>query len=234
MRVFLRILRYAYRKFGFSVISPEKYRIVLNPGPLDLLDQFRIECNSVLHIGGHFAEEAEMYSREDISKVVFIEGDPETFATMMNRLANFPGQDGICALLSDSDGPTNFYVASNEGASSSILKPGRHLKRKPQIAFEEVRQLQSCTLDSLSLGKFDLIVIDVQGAESRVIAGGLETISKAKALWVEVNVGSMYEGDSSSSEIVNVLREHFVPVYMNMGVHYWGDAFFVNKNQIVY
>jgi FkbM family methyltransferase len=202
----------------------------MNPGPLDHLDKYRIECDSVLHIGGHFAEEAEIYSQQNISKVVFIEGDPEIFARMMKRLTNFPGQDGICALLSDSEGPVDFYFASNEGASSSILKPGRHLTHKPKITFEEVRQLQSCTLDSLDLGKFDLIVIDVQGAETRVIAGGLETISKAKALWVEVNVGSMYEGDFNSSEVVNVLREHFVPVYMNMGVQYWGDALFVNKS----
>ncbi len=230
----LETLKSVFRNFGVSILPSEKYRILLNPGPLDLLNRFRIECNSVLHIGGHFAEEAEIYSQENISNVVFIEGDPEIFTTMMKRLTNFPGQHGMCALLSDSEGLVDFHLASNEGASSSILKPGRHLTHKPKITFEEVRQLKSCTLDSLSLGKFDLIVIDVQGAETKVIAGGLETISKANALWVEVNVGSMYEGDSNSSEVVNILREHFVPVYMNMGVHYWGDALFVNKNQIVH
>lgn len=230
MKVIFEILHKVFSKFGILLLSSERYRILSNPGPLDLVDKFRIDCNSVLHIGGHFAEEAEVYSHKKLQKVVFIEGDPEIFATMMSRLLNFPGQIGICALLSDSEGLVDFHFASNEGASSSILKPGRHLTHKPKITFNEARQLKTRTLDSLGLGKFDLIVIDVQGAEAKVIAGGLETISKAKALWVEVNVGRMYEGDSNSSEIVNILREHFVPVWMNMGVHYWGDALFVNKS----
>lgn len=234
IRLHQTILQNVIRKLGVSILTSEKYRILLNPSPLDLLHKYRIECNSVLHIGGHFAEEAQLYSQSGISKVLFIEGDPKVFESMMKQIERFPGQDGICALLSDSDGLTDFYCASNEGASSSILKPNRHLKHKPQITFEEVSQLKSRTLDSLGLENFDLIVIDVQGAEGMVIAGGIETISKAKALWIEVNVGSMYEGDSNSSEVVYALREYFVPVYMNMGVHYWGDALFINKKQAGY
>ena len=201
----------------------------MNPGPLDWLGKFDIQCKSVLHIGGHYAEEAEIYFEAGVNKAVFIEGDPSVYQILIERIASYQNFEGICALLSNVEGISKFNIASNDGASSSILEPDNVLIKKPNITFSDSINLPTKTLDSLSLGKFDLIVIDVQGAESLVIEGGIETIKQAKALWVEVNAGSMYLGDANSSQIVADLSKYFVPVFMNMGANLWGDALFISK-----
>ena len=221
-------------KFGIRILKNEYYNYLICPNMMDLLEKYQIECHSVLHIGGHLAEEASLYDRNGITEATFIEGDPAIFPEMQVVLASYPRYSGISALLSSTEGVSEFYVASNQGASSSILAPGRHLTERPDIQFDEVKMVETVTLDSLSLGVYDLVVIDVQGAEQKVIDGGIETISKAKAIWVEVNAGSMYEGDANSSDIVASLADFFVPCYINMSENLWGDALFIRKSLIRY
>ena len=62
-----------------------------------------------------------------------------------------------------------------------------------------------------------------------VLRGGMNTVKQAKAIWIEVNSGNMYRGDSSVNEIIEVLSKDFSPLYINMNENKWGDAFFVNK-----
>jgi FkbM family methyltransferase len=95
---------------------------------------------------------------------------------MMERLKLYPNFTGINACLSKDFGTVDFYQASNNGASSSILKPHRHLNHYPEVAFKKPIKLESVPLDSLNLGRFDLIVMDVQGAEHLVIEGGGKAI----------------------------------------------------------
>ena len=91
---------------------------------------------------------------------------------MMERLKQYPDFAGINACLSKDNGTIDFFRASNNGNSSSILKPQRHLDHYPEVAFKQTIKIKTLPLDSLNLGKFDLIVMDVQGAEHLVIEGG--------------------------------------------------------------
>jgi FkbM family methyltransferase len=220
------------RKRGIIVIKESFYNYLVSPSVVELLDRYKIACHSVLHIGGHLAEEASLYKKKGIQKVTFIEGDPETFGEMLSVLEHYPGYLGIGAMLSNENSISEFFVASNNGASSSILEPKRHLIQRPDIEFNTIKKVETVTLDSLNLGVFDLLVLDVQGAELKVIQGGMETIRRAKAIWIEVNAGSMYKGDANSSEVISILEEYFVPLYMNMGEDKWGDALLISKSLI--
>lgn len=199
---------------------------------MDLLRKYKVNCESILHIGGHFAEEAALYYENGIKHAVFVEGDANLFPYLESIVKVYPNYSCTLAMLSNQDGYSEFYVASNEGASSSILKPNRHTIERPDITFGDSRLVRTTTLDSLGLDNFDLLVIDVQGAELLVIEGGLRTITNAKAIWIEVNAGFMYEGSADSSQIVLALAEIFVPVYMNMNENKWGDALFIRKDLI--
>ena len=216
-------------RFGVYLLRTKNYSKIVNPGPLHLLEKYGMEPRSVLHIGGHYAEEANEYKSAGIDKATFIEGDPKVFATMMQNLLKFPEYRGSCHLLSDHIGKEDFYVASNNGASSSLLAPDQHLLLEPQIHFDSPIQLPVVTLDSLDVGQFDLIVLDVQGAEKLVINGGKKTFNNALALWVEVSAGALYLGNTQPSDLINLLSPEFTPVYLNMGDKFWGDMLFVKK-----
>jgi FkbM family methyltransferase len=217
---------------GVAVISKAHLDLLeksSNPKVTDLLERFSVQVLSVLHIGGHYAEEAEEYMHAGITKATFIEGDPEIYALMMKKLEKYENYSGKCALLSDKTEVTKLYIASNDGASSSILQPGRVLQERPDINFQNSIELESETLDSMNLGKFDLVVLDVQGAESKVLSGGMQIVNSAKALWIEVNIGNMYAGDADVQEIISSLSDNFIPVYISMNTNLWGDALLLNK-----
>ncbi len=233
MRRFIRLFLALMEMFNVKIIRKSFYDYLLQPNALELCIRYKIECSSILHIGGHFAEEASLYHEAGIKDVTFIEGDPNLFPKMKKALNQYPGYIAILAMLSDKDEETSFYVASNEGASSSLLAPFRHKEERPDIAFGQVKLVKTVTLDSLKLGSFDLVVLDVQGAEHLVIQGGMETIKRANAIWIEVNAGSMYLGDLNSSEIIACLSDYFVPLYMNMGENKWGDALLMNKSLLL-
>ena len=219
-----KIVRKAMELSGIYISREPTY-----PNVLSLLKRYGITCQSVLHIGGHYAEEADSYRRNGISRAIFIEGDPVIFEKMQKILGRYPSFQSIQALLSDKSERVIFHVASNDGASSSILTPARHLTERPDITFAESKFLDTVTLDSLNLPKFDVVILDVQGAEHRVIRGGLETLGRANAIWVEVNAGFMYDGDADSAKIVELLSANFVPLYMNMNSNKWGDALFIRR-----
>ena len=199
------VVRKIFSQFGLAITSRrnlETLKELANPKVTNLLSRYKISCNSVLHIGGHYGEEAQEYRDHGITKAIFVEGDPESFAQLQINIAEFENFSAIKTYLSEKSGKANFFQASNSGASSSLLEPGRHSKERPDITFSEGIKIQTQTLDSLNLGAFDLVVIDVQGAELLVLKGGHKTILSASAIWIEVNTGGMYSNDASANEIV--------------------------------
>ena len=200
---------------------------------LDLINKFRLELSSILHIGAHYGEEAQQYWDAGIRQVTFIEADPETFKICERSISKFPNFMAICALLTNSINQTHrFYISSNDGMSSSVLKPGRHLLEHPDITFDSSKYITGQTLDSLKLHNHDLVVIDVQGAEDLVILGGMQTIGQAKYLFIEVNSGGLYINDASITNLINLLDKNFVLINLEMNNHYYGDAFFISKQYL--
>jgi len=111
--------------------------------------------------------------------------------------------------LGDSDGTTDMHLTQNL-AASSLLKPiqeqgltGQDVK---SVALEEV---QVKTLDGLvganNLPVPDLVKIDVQGFEWRVLTGGKATFPKAQRMVIEVSLSGIYEQQPLLREILNLL-----------------------------
>jgi hypothetical protein len=119
--------------------------------------------------------------------------------------------------------------------SSSLLEPGLHLTEHPDVKFDsQPIKIKTKTLDSLSLGKFDLVVMDVQGAELKVLSGGIETFKDADALWLEVALGGLYKNDCSINDLSEFLAPFgFYPVYVIIGSTMWGDALFIKKETLI-
>jgi FkbM family methyltransferase len=218
--------------FGFRIRPRHQYESLVNkanPNPAYLLKKYGIPGSSVLHIGAHFGEEIDNYIEGGIERGLFIEGDSDTFKILKQKVRKYPGFQCMNVLVSDRAEEVTFWRASNQGASSSILQPAEHLLRRPEISFQEGPKLSTVTLDSLNLTSFDLIVIDVQGVELRVIEGGQKTISNAKALWIEVSSGDVYMNDCNVNDIIKKLSPSFIPVFLNMKKELWGDIFFIRK-----
>jgi FkbM family methyltransferase len=232
MKVFIKKILSILEIFGLKVVNARVYDLLLLESakdPVSYAELINLKLESVIHIGGHYGQERHNYLRNGLS-ATFIEGDPEVFAVLVAQLqgTNF---DAVNVMLSNKAEERKFYKSSHAGVASSLLEPLRHLEQYPEVKFHNVSMVSTVTLDSLNMNG-DLIVMDVQGAEHLIIEGGKKTIKGAKALYLECNVGDLYKGDCSLEQLIKLLEADFSLVRVSMNKHFWGDAFFVNREII--
>lgn len=167
------------------------------------------QANGVLHIGAHFGQEAFFYN-ECEAPVLWFEADPHIFSILERNIATFANQTARCKLLGDQNiDSVTFHVANNEGASSSIFTT----RDNDQLPFrmENELKLPMYRLDSVlsekEVSRFKHWVIDVQGAELKVLLGAGKLLSYCNSLQVEVKNVSDYRDGSSWTDIKSFLQK---------------------------
>jgi FkbM family methyltransferase len=229
-----RLARLACRHLG---LYPDPPALVSDLGhPLGLIRNLGLECRGVIHVGANLGLEFGSYRRAGLENVVYIEPIPEIFAKLQARISVDRRHRAINALCTDRIGDeVDFHIASNGGESSSIFEFGTHAHHHPQVSYVRTLRLRTTTLDHIMFGTpsldprlFDCLVLDVQGAEAKVIAGAKQTLGLCRFVFAEVNEGGLYKGDATSEEIVATLKaEGFILKSLDINGYGWGNAFFV-------
>ena len=134
---------------------------------------------------------------------------------MRSNLAVFPKQRAYRYLLTDQDEREYlFHVASNEGASSSILPLAKHREMWPEISYSNDITLKSTTLGSfvtkegLDLAGFQALVLDTQGSELMILKGATTVLPQFRFVKVEVPDLESYAGCCLSSELGEFMSAH--------------------------
>lgn len=165
----------------------------------------------VRHIGAHKGTEAKFYDQLDL-KVLWIEANPEIIPALDEVIKPYPKQKSMCGLLGEQNiERVQFYVANNDGQSSSIYKFGREMNHE-NLEMIQTFDLPMRRLDSL-VGSDEITlnshwVIDVQGAELQVIRGADKLICKAYSMEVEVSTREEYSGGAKFNEVNDALNDH--------------------------
>lgn len=86
-------------------------------------------------------------------------------------------------------------------------------------------------MDDLGImNDIDFAHIDVQGAEMKVLNGGVRSFKKTKAIWIEVANIDLYEGQPLKPDICRKLCGDFNIVKDTCGKDKSGDILFVRKS----
>jgi FkbM family methyltransferase len=203
--------------------------------PLLLVQRFGGTIRGIVHIGANDGEECGRYVESGASSVVYVEPLPEPFARLERKTAGIPGHVPVQALLADTEGKTvDFHVASNRGQSSSLFGLGRHGELYPEIGYTETRTMTTTTLDTLlatdrfKTEPFDLLVMDVQGAELLVLRGAERTLAKSSFLSLEVSESPLYDGSCCLDDVIaHLTPRRFRLRHLDMNPLAWGHAFFM-------
>ncbi|MGD1851454.1 MAG: FkbM family methyltransferase [Cyanophyceae cyanobacterium] len=197
---------------------------------------------SIVHVGAHYGQEIHRNQRLSPNLIVWVEADPKCFKTLTETVAKneLPGTRNICinALVTDSDDEVcNFFVFSNDGASSSIYNSTNTLRDHFSDVHEtgETLQLQTARLDTilqgvgLALGELDVLVVDVQGAEMLCLKGAGDYLGSVKFLEVEVSQEALYKDGALFNDIDNWLMDRgFVRV---SDVPWHGNCIYQNPSR---
>jgi FkbM family methyltransferase len=184
--------------------------------------------DGVLHVGAHQGQEIPEYVAAGISRMAFVEPDPDNFKKLTDKA---PAAAALfLTALGEAEGESVFHVASNAGQSSSILKPDAHLKEFPKVKFSKTHKVPVRRLDSLPLDfrLFELLVIDVQGAELAVLRGAGQALTHFSAIITEFHEEEFYENCALLAQIDLFL----LPLgYKRMAEirrgEKWGDALYL-------
>jgi FkbM family methyltransferase len=168
----------------------------------------------VLHVGANTGQERQIYAHYALP-VVWIEPIPSVFAELQNNIAGHKDQRAVQALVTNRDGDmTTLHVASNGGASSSILPLAEHKDVWPDVGYVDAIEMRSETLPSvleragIDARGFDVLVMDTQGSELLVLQGAVPLLNQLAYIKTEAADFEAYTGCAKVDEIETFLAGH--------------------------
>jgi FkbM family methyltransferase len=171
---------------------------------------------------GLFTEAIHRYC--GVRKALLVEPQPARAAQIRGRL---PGSEFLveCVALADSEATVTMDVLQWDFSSSllPIRRDFPEMAAAINLDVKERIEVRVTTLDSLcsQLGfdePVDLLKIDVQGLEDKVLAGSCVVLSRVKSIWMELSFQPLYEGSPTIERMISLCRrDGFILVDLQEG-----------------
>ncbi len=206
----------------------------------NLCFQNSVTPRGIIHVGAYEGKDLKLYQALDISKILFIEANPSVFERLKVNIAEASANvQAVNYAISNQNGKVKLYVNSM-GQSSSILPLKHYRDIYPNIKETHQLTVESKTLDTLlqelelSLADFNILNLDIQGAELLALHGATNLLKYIDAIYTKVNYEELYEGCALAEKIDEFLAQSgFGRVAVATPFHpSWGDAFYVRKQVV--
>jgi len=177
------------------------------------LKHHNFDIKNILDIGAHKGEWTKKFKEffPDVHSLM-IEANPN-HTEFLQHVGEFE-----IALLGKNNEEVDYYectdVQNNHG--NGIYKENTNVPFK-------AKKRKMVTLESLVSGQFDLIKMDVQGAELDIIQGSPSIIHNTKYLWLEVNVHNYNIGAPRAGQIIAYLDQIGFEIFDVADVNHFGN-----------
>ena len=158
----------------------------------------RLKYRSMVDAGANRGGFTDAFLRlHNPERLVLVEANPEFAMKLRDKYSTDARISVIAAALSDSTGDANFEINSYPDASSLLpIDP-----RNSEWWSRDLSVARSIVVPTLSLGDLierekletiDLLKLDVQGAERRVLTGSFEILDRVRVIYTEVFFEPLY------------------------------------------
>lgn len=175
----------------------------LLPADLDLLRAFVVDLGAN---EGDFS--SAVLGLAPDARIVAVEPGPAPRERLEHRLGSRPNVEIRPVAVAGRSGTATFRLTAHDH-NASLLRPRPESKEAIGGGWEVVREIEvpTVTLDEL-VGEqsVDVLKLDVQGAELEVIGGGGQTLARTRAVLLEMNLFSQYEGDATFDALHDEMR----------------------------
>lgn len=234
--------------------APQITRDAYIQSPLPIADElsrlFRPEAKLVIFdIGSCEGEDSIRYARAfPNSRIYAFEPLPANMATLKRQVAAYGAHqvEAFPIALSDERGSATFYVSSGApehlpnseewdygNKSSSLLPPGEVTEHYPWLKFDQAIEVQTETLENFcgahDIDHIDLIHMDVQGAELKVLRGAGDLLRRVKAIWLEIESVALYEGQPLAAEMQTFMESQGFVKHKDTVADISGDHLYVRQ-----
>jgi len=166
----------------------------LLPADLDLRRAFVVDLGAN---EGDFS--AAVLGLAPEARVLAVEPGPGPRERLQARLGSNPNVEIRPVAVAGETGTATFRLTAHDH-NSSLLRPRPESEERIGGGWAVVQEIEvpTVTLDEL-VGEqsVDVLKLDVQGAELDVIAGGRRALARTRAVLLEMNLFSQYEGDAT-------------------------------------
>src|SRR5689334_2928494 len=144
------------------------------------------------------------------ARLELFEPNPEHAADLNACVQGLPHARVHMLALGDAPGELMLNVTQSSDFAS-FLEPSAAIREHYKRGATEIAKQVPVKVDTLDralreLAIIDLLKLDVQGFERRVLAGGRSTLERTRALLVEANFVSHYANDESLGSLTELLR----------------------------
>lgn len=175
---------------------------------------FLADVRTVVHIGANTGQARHTYDAYGLT-CTWIEPVPRLYAQLGENIRYMPGQRALQALLADKvDEKVHFHVSNFNGLASSMFELGEHDKIWPEVFYTETIELHTTTLNRL-IDCYNIVletpaalILDVQGAELRVLQGAGNMLGRFLYVKVEATDFAVYQGGCTLEELTSFLEKN--------------------------
>lgn len=201
---------------------------------------FGINLHGIIHIGAFYGGEKDFYKTLNIENVLWIEADPDTYKKL---LENVKPNGTTCIAenfaVTNENGIAKFH-RTNNGQSSSLLELNLHKVIHPDVLFKETIEVTQKRLDTYfqesqyDVKKYNVILIDVQGAELLALQGAVNTLKTIDCIIAEVNYAELYTNGTNIWDLDKILADQgFLRIDTVSATCGWGDALYIKRNLLL-
>ena len=185
----------------------------------------------IIHIGAHAGEEAGLYHKKEVKRVLWFEPNPKAYSALKDNLKKYKTQFAVNAGISQQEGKMTLHIASNSW-SSSFLPLKEHAVEYPDIYYTESIEVDTMRGDSIKdLHLYNTINIDVQGYELVALKSFGDKIKDFRYIYAEVNFKEMYDGCVLIGDLDKYLAGYgFTRKATTDTQKGWGDALYENNS----
>lgn len=223
-----------------------RFSVMLDPnspqGPDALFDigemtqRYGIGIRGIIHLGAHRGTELPTYMRLGAEQILMVEANPYLANRLTQQVDGIPGITVAHCAVNDEDGAVTLNLIENEQASS-ILPMSDLGRSMPHMVLVGTTVVRGVRLDRLieeqgfAPDTFNILNVDIQGAELRALRGAEVTLRSIEAINIEINFDEIYEGSAQIDDIDDHLSAcGFKRVGLVTPFEVtWGDAFYVRE-----
>lgn len=189
----------------------------------------------ILDVGSYTGEQAcEFAEQFPEARIFAFEARPQSVEVVRRNTARFPNISVVAGAVHHFDGETEFHVVDEMNPGASSLFTGSGVQEIHPIVQKSIR-VRALRLDTWArqagVERFDLVWMDLQGAELLALQGMGELLKSVRAIQLEVTYRELYHGQVMWPEVRAFLEANglqLVDEWVDV-CGYFGDAIFLRN-----
>jgi FkbM family methyltransferase len=191
----------------------------------------------VIHVGAHVGQESGTYRRLGIRRQVWVEPHPGNFERLIAGLPKDHEVRAFNVACAECDGSADLFCQpAGDGQENTLMHGAVGTARAPAgVVRVPVFGLDSLLLtNGLEPAGYDLLVLDVQGAELRCLRGAGGLLRSLRAVICEVQASERpSDGWPRCREVREFLEGHgYSPTFADWTEPEWGNMLFVRRQAL--